>query len=137
MVMVFGQMNEPQSATFRVGHAALTINEWRYDHWHSADKPTLHVSDCHDNAGVAHRYGECLHIQCSGRRVNRSRLASAASTAHKQQRVTTGSAKQAVTNLFIQLDKDADALATSSIALFSNPQDTNSSETNAVVFYPY
>jgi F-type H+-transporting ATPase subunit beta len=34
MVMVFGQMNEPPGARFRVGHAALTMAEYFRDHEH-------------------------------------------------------------------------------------------------------
>lgn len=34
MVMLFGQMNEPPGARFRVGHAALTIAEYFRDDEH-------------------------------------------------------------------------------------------------------
>jgi F-type H+-transporting ATPase subunit beta len=34
MVMIFGQMNEPPGARFRVGHAALTMAEYFRDHEH-------------------------------------------------------------------------------------------------------
>ncbi len=34
MVMVFGQMNEPPGARFRVGHAALTMAEYFRDEEH-------------------------------------------------------------------------------------------------------
>ena len=34
MVMVFGQMNEPPGARFRVGHAALTMAEYFRDDEH-------------------------------------------------------------------------------------------------------